>query len=106
MTRAVDELGVAQTATITTMALVVLLTAIVGFVALGFYRARHAAARETRYRELAEQFAGAQTRLAEQGQATAGELNEVRTELQAARKELTDVKQRLAALESLLSQIG
>jgi 5-bromo-4-chloroindolyl phosphate hydrolysis protein len=82
----------AQTSTIAFAVIVVAMIAVAGFVGIGIYRARYAAAREEGYRKLAE-------RSADSTQATAEELKGVRTEL-------GEVQQRLAALEKLLSQIG
>jgi hypothetical protein len=82
----------AQTSTIASVVIVVVAIAVAGFVAIGVYRARYAAAREAGYRALAE-------RSADNDQAVADELKGVRAEL-------GEVRQRLAALEKLLSQIG
>ena len=85
-------MDIAQTTTIASAAIVVVLIAVAGLIGTGLYRARYAAAREEGYRTLAE-------RGADGAQATAAELQGVRTEL-------GEVRQRLAALEKLLSQIG
>ena len=85
-------LDIAQTSTIATAVIVVVVIAVAGLIGTGLYRSRYAAAREEGYRVLAE-------RSADGAQATADELKGVRTEL-------GEVRQRLAALEKLLSQIG
>ncbi|WBB80265.1 hypothetical protein O7606_02455 [Micromonospora sp. WMMD882] len=90
---------IAQTALISSTVLLIALVAGVAVVALGVYRARHSAARETQYRQLASDASSAQTRLAESSQATVAELAGLRTEL-------TQVRQRLTEVERLLSQIG
>ncbi|GAA2191654.1 hypothetical protein [Micromonospora lupini] len=82
----------AQTSTIASTVVVVTVIAIAAFVAIGLYRARHGAARETSYRVLAER--------------SAASAHAVADELKGVRDELGDVRQRLAALEKLLSQIG
>lgn len=82
----------AQTSTIALAVILVALILVGGFVGIGIYRARYAAAREEGYRTLAG-------RSADSAQATAEELKGVRAEL-------GEVRQRLAALEKLLSQIG
>ncbi|MFE0588324.1 hypothetical protein [Micromonospora echinospora] len=96
----------AQTGMITGTVLLIALVAIVAFVALGVYRARYAAARETQYRQLAEQAGTAQEQLAESSRATATELAGLRSDLQNTHGELAQVRQRLTELERLLSQVG
>jgi hypothetical protein len=83
---------IAQTSTIAAAVIVVAVIVVAGFVGIGIYRARYAAAREEGYRRLAE-------RGADGARATADELKGVRAEL-------GEVQRRLAALENLLSQIG
>ncbi|MEN3610143.1 hypothetical protein AAH979_11385 [Plantactinospora sp. ZYX-F-223] len=100
------DLDIAQTATIASAALAVALAAVVGFVGLGFYRARRSTAGEAAYRVLVERVVEAETRTAEATAATAEELTGLRAELRGTRDEMTEVKQRLAELERLLSQIG
>ncbi|MEE6258280.1 hypothetical protein [Plantactinospora sonchi] len=97
---------IAQTATITSMVLVVVLAAVVAFVALGFYRTRRSSDGEERYQALVERSADTEARFAQGAEATVTELRGLRTELHEAREELAEVKQRLAGLERLLSQIG
>ncbi|MFI6823521.1 hypothetical protein ACIBJE_21605 [Micromonospora sp. NPDC050187] len=104
ITTANDQM--AQTGMITGTLMLVALTAIVAFVALGVYRARHSAARETQYRELAEQAGTAQAQIAESSRATTAELAGLRSELAATHTELTQVRQRLTEVERLLSQVG
>jgi hypothetical protein len=100
------DLDVAQTTMIASTALVIVLAAIVGFVALGFYRARQTSASTAQYRALAERTADAEERNAEAASATTAELQGMRVELRATRDELVEVRQRLTELERLLSQIG
>ncbi|MDG4798914.1 hypothetical protein [Micromonospora sp. WMMD1082] len=100
------ELDIAQTATITSAALAVALAAVVGFVSLGFYRARRSTAGEAAYHALVERVVDAETRSAEATAAALEELTGLRAEVRGARDEMTEVKRRLAELERLLSQIG
>ncbi|MDO3702892.1 hypothetical protein Q3W71_14565 [Micromonospora sp. C28SCA-DRY-2] len=98
--------NVAQIGMITSTVLLIALVAIVAFVALGIYRARHSAAREAHYRGLAEQASDAQARLAESSQQTTAELQGLRSDVKATHVELAKVRERLTELERLLSQIG
>ncbi|MGC5050548.1 hypothetical protein ACLQ2S_03695 [Micromonospora sp. DT48] len=98
--------NIPEIAMITSTVVLVALMAIIAFVAVGIYRARHSAAREQHYRQLAERAGDAQTRLVEHAGTTATALDGIREELHATRTELTEVKERLTNLERLLSQIG
>ncbi|MEU5564349.1 hypothetical protein [Micromonospora musae] len=100
------DLDVAQTATIASVVLTVALVAVLGFVALGFYRTRRSAAGAAQYQALAERAADAEIKTAEAVRSTATELKALRSDLGATRDELAEVKQRLGELERLLSQIG
>ncbi|MEU5948851.1 hypothetical protein ACIBTZ_23430 [Micromonospora sp. NPDC049460] len=106
MITAAAEDDIAQVAIVTWTVLLIALVAIVAFVALGIYRARHAAAREAQYRALAEQAGDAQARLAENARQTTAELTGLRSDVQATHTELAQVRARLTELERLLSQIG
>lgn len=97
---------IAQTSVIAATVMVVVLTAVVAFVALGFYRARRSSDGETRYHELLARTTETEARIAQGTEATLTELKGLRTDVQAVREELAEVKERLAGLERLLSQIG
>ncbi|GIJ20028.1 hypothetical protein [Micromonospora lutea] len=98
--------NIPEIAMITSTVLLVALMVIVAFVAMGIYRARHSAAREQQYRQLAEHAGDAQTRFVEHSRTTATALDGIREELHTTRTEIAEVKERLANLERLLSQIG
>ncbi|SCL46256.1 hypothetical protein GA0070606_0951 [Micromonospora citrea] len=105
-TTAAAEGDIAQIGIVTSTVMVIALVAIVAFVALGVYRARHSAAREAHYRGLAEQASVTQARSAESAQQTVAELKGLRSDVRATRTELAQVRERLTELERLLSQIG